>query len=296
MNRHAYMILVHTNPGQVRKLLSLLDDERNDIYVHIDKSAPFSERDFDGCCSRTAPVFIGRRKISWGGVSIVNAEMDLLKEAVKTSHSYYHLLSGMDLPIKSNDTICRFFEDNAGKEFLDCWKLEEHTLKRVNYWSPFPEGNRFFLTNMLNHAAKSVLKALHIRKNADVTFHQCSQWFSITEDFARYIVDNSAWVEKTFSHTSVCDELLVATLLFRSPYKDNLFCAEESDSHKITLGNLRLIDWSRGGSIRHPWTFTANDLEMLKNAPHLWARKFDERVDSKIIDEVCTLLGQDCGN
>jgi len=216
--------------------------------------------------------------------------MALLEEAVKTRHLYYHLLSGMDLPIKSNDCICKFFEGNAGKEFLDCWNVEEHTLRRVRYYSPFPEGNRFFLTNWLNHATKAILKTLGIKKNADVEFHQSSQWFSITEDFARFIVSNAEWVEKTFSHTSVCDELLVATLLFRSPYKENLFVKEASDNHEIGLGNMRLIDWSRGSSIRHPWTFTADDFEMLKNAPHLWARKFDERIDSQIIDNIYSLL------
>lgn len=292
MNRHAYLILVHTNPGQIRKLLALLDDERNDIYVHIDASAGFSQEDFNGCCSRTEPVFIRRIRISWGGVSIARAEMALLEEAVKKPHSYYHLISGMDLPIKSNDFICKFFEDNAGKEFLDCWSMEEHTLKRAQYYSLFPEGNRFFLTNWLNHVAKAILKGLGIKKNPGVEFHQSSQWFSITEDFAHYIVGNAQWVEKTFSHTSLCDELVVATLLFRSPYKDNLYCTEATHNHAIGTGNMRLIDWSRGSSIRHPWTFTSGDFEMLKNAPHLWARKFDERVDPGIIDQICSLLSR----
>ena len=34
--KHACLILVHTQPAQVRTLLSLLDDPRNDIYVLCD--------------------------------------------------------------------------------------------------------------------------------------------------------------------------------------------------------------------------------------------------------------------
>ena len=39
MKRHAYLILAHTNFGQLRKLLELLDDPRNDIFVHVDGKA-----------------------------------------------------------------------------------------------------------------------------------------------------------------------------------------------------------------------------------------------------------------
>ena len=37
--KHAYMIIAHTNFQQLQTLIDLLDDERNDIYLHIDKKA-----------------------------------------------------------------------------------------------------------------------------------------------------------------------------------------------------------------------------------------------------------------
>ena len=37
MERHAYLIMAHGNHTQLSKLVSALDDERNDIYIHIDK-------------------------------------------------------------------------------------------------------------------------------------------------------------------------------------------------------------------------------------------------------------------
>ena len=37
--KHAYLIMCHNNFEQLKLLLKLLDDERNDIYVHIDKKA-----------------------------------------------------------------------------------------------------------------------------------------------------------------------------------------------------------------------------------------------------------------
>jgi len=290
MKKHAYLILAHTNKNQLSTLLSLIDDERNDIYVHIDAKAGFGPSEFEGCCKHSQLTFIKREKLSWGGVSLVRAEMNLLKAATESSHSYYHLLSGMDLPIKPLDEIFRFFEENEGKEFLDCWKMKEHTLKRVKYYTLFPEGNRFFLTNWLNHLFKAILEALGIEMNKGVVFRQASQWFSITENFARYIVDNAEWVEKTFGHACLCDEIVVPTLLERSPYKDNIYLKDETVNHAITSGNMRLIDWSRGESIRHPWVFTTADYDFLRQAPQFWARKFDERVDSEIIDRIASMV------
>ena len=38
-NKHAFLIIAHGKFNQLQILLNLLDDERNDLYVHIDKKA-----------------------------------------------------------------------------------------------------------------------------------------------------------------------------------------------------------------------------------------------------------------
>ena len=45
MKKHAYLIMAHTQPELLKKLLQMLDDERNDIYLHIDKKV--KNFDFD---------------------------------------------------------------------------------------------------------------------------------------------------------------------------------------------------------------------------------------------------------
>lgn len=42
MLKHAYLIMAHNDPYVFHKLISLLDDERNDIFVHIDKKSDLS--------------------------------------------------------------------------------------------------------------------------------------------------------------------------------------------------------------------------------------------------------------
>lgn len=54
-----------------------------------------------------------------GDISQIKVELLLLKTALNQGHySYLHLLSGVDLPIKSQDYIHDFFTRHAGFEFV----------------------------------------------------------------------------------------------------------------------------------------------------------------------------------
>ena len=288
MKRHAYLILAHCRFGQLRKLVMLLDDPRNDIFIHVDRKAAFDPAGWDSLCRHSRLTFIKDRiKVSWGGVSIMRSELALLREATQAGkYDYYHLLSGMDLPIKDQDTIHRFFDANSGKEFLNFWKFKSTTASRFNYYTLFPEGAGHFATNLMNNIFKGLQMAVGYKINRNVDFRFASQWFSITDGLARYVISKEDWLEKVFRHTNTCDEIFLATLVWDSPFREKLFVKEPVDEHVVNLSNMRFIDWTRGESIRHPWTFRAEDWDLLMSVPHFWARKFDENVDSLIIDRI----------
>lgn len=289
---HAYLLLVHACPGQVCKLLSLLDDPRNDIFVHIDGKAAFGPETFRDVCRFSRVQFISPRlPVHWGGVNMMRATLALLKAATAEPHAYYHLLSGMDLPLKTQDEIHAFFNAHPGYEFLKLWPVEQKRESRFRYFTLFPEGNGFFLTNWANNVVKGILMALHIRINKDIDFRMASQWFSITDACARYVIGEEAWLEKVFRRTGTCDEVFLPTLLWRSTFKERLYDTTLHQERELSvntehLGNLRFIDWTRGESIRHPWTFRSEDWDLLMRVPYFWARKFDERVDAQIIDRL----------
>lgn len=290
--KHAYLILAHTHLRQLRTLLSLLDDPRNDIYIHIDRKAPFSAQDLEGCCVRSAVQFVEPRiSVHWGGPSVMRAELALLKAATATPHAYYHLLSGLDLPLKTQDQIHAFFEAHPNMEFIQRWPMDASHADRFNYYTLFPENNRFILSKKVNTLFKDILKRLGARINQGVDFHLSSQWFSITDGFARYVVSREDWLEQVFGHTCTPDEVFMATLLMNSPFKDHLFDAtlhreQDAADRTVLSGNLRLIDWTRGPGVRHPWTFRVEDWDLLAASPCLWARKFDHGVDADVIERL----------
>ncbi|MCH5230167.1 MAG: glycosyl transferase [Muribaculaceae bacterium] len=287
MGRHAYLILAHKNFNQLKTLISLLDDPRNDIFVHVDlKASDFKEEEFKFLCKNSRLIFVEERyKVNWGGVSIMRAELSLLKKATQTGrYDYYHLLSGMDLPIKSQSEIHSFFDENAGKEFIKFWEFKKSTYSRFRYFTIFPEGEGKFKTRIINHIFKGLQMAVGFRINRKIDFKFASQWFSITDSLARYVVARRDWLEKVFKHTSTCDEIFLPTLVYDSDFKNNLYVSEPVKSQKeVNRADMRLIDWTRGESIRHPWVFTKGDYKFLTDSDLLWARKFDENVDSEII-------------
>lgn len=287
MGRHAYLILAHKNFNQLKTLISLLDDPRNDIFVHVDlKASDFKEEEFKSLCKNSRLIFVEERyKVNWGGVSIMRAELSLLKKATQTGrYDYYHLLSGMDLPIKSQSEIHSFFDENAGKEFIKFWEFKKSTYSRFRYFTIFPEGEGKFKTRIINHIFKGLQMAVGFRINRKIDFKFASQWFSITDSLARYVVARRDWLEKVFKHTSTCDEIFLPTLVYDSDFKNNLYVSEPVKSQKeVNRADMRLIDWTRGESIRHPWVFTKGDYKFLTDSDLLWARKFDENVDSEII-------------
>lgn len=122
MQKHAYMIIAHNEFDLLEILVRLLDDPRNDIYVHIDaKVKNFDFKSFQALTQYSRLRFTPRRiSATWGDFSLVNTELLLLQTAVAGEdpaqpYAYYHLISGVDLPIKSNDDIHAFLRKMLGK-------------------------------------------------------------------------------------------------------------------------------------------------------------------------------------
>ena len=98
MKKHAYLIMAHNEPEILRKLISLLDDVRNDIYLHIDKKTDMAI--FGNIETKYSKVtYVRRNNVYWGGLSQIRCELTLFEEAARNGHyGHYHLLSGILLP------------------------------------------------------------------------------------------------------------------------------------------------------------------------------------------------------
>lgn len=274
--KHAYLIIAHNEFTVLKTLLKMLDDERNTIFIHIDGKATTLYEQAKNLKTQKANLYLLAERINvyWGHISQVEVEYLLLETAVKQANfAYYHLLSGVDLPIQSQDTIHNFFAQHSGKEFVSFWNTPSHLkdldrkISRYYFFAQYRRrGEKWHtLTTPLFNIAIALQKITGIKRKKEFEFQKGPNWFSITHSFAQYIISKKKWVLKRFNHTLCPDEIFLQTLLWNSPFKDNIF-----DFNNDNLGNRRLIDWKRG----HPYIWQNEDFEELKQSEMLFARKF----------------------
>lgn len=277
--KHAFLIMAHTNFSQLQTLIRLLDDPRNDIYLHVDKRAKTYRPDRIKV-DHAGLVLIDRIRVNWGGHSQIECELNLLKAAVPKGYRYYHLLSGADLPLKTQDELHAFFADAFPGNFIRFDKksiLGGDFYHRIDTYHLFQDhfGLRTgFIPGLLRRIEKCSLviqRAMGIRRRRYVQPYKGTNWFSITHDLARYVLSREKLIRKQFYYTVCADEVFLHSIAMDSPYRQNLV----DDS-------LRAIDWSRGT----PYVYRVEDVHQLLSSDRIFARKFDEKIDPGAIERV----------
>lgn len=263
----------------------MLDHQKNDIFIHMDaKNKSYDPAETEKLVKQSSIFHTQRIKVSWGGYSQVEAALTLLEAATSQGHyEHYHVISGQDLPIKKQDEIIAFFEAHHGTEFVHFVRntfIYEHW---VRYYYPFQERKGRKGSILIRVIAKACLiaqKIMQIHRNKGINFQKGADWFSITDEFARYILGKREWIKNTFYNTFMPCEIYAQTIIINSSFLDNLYCNDFDDDH--VKAAMRLIDWKRGT----PYTFRLSDLEEIKNSPAMFARKFDGSVDAEIVRKI----------
>ncbi len=284
MGKHAYLLMAHQDLYTLEKLLRLLDYPGNDIFLHIDiKSEELCEEIVREIPLRFAGLyFISRMNVQWGGYSMIICELNLLREAILNNYDYYHLLSGVDLPIKKQSAIHLFFDENHGKEFIG-FSTEDNRIQnfiyRVKFYYPFQDRigrNQDLLSKILRSFQNLLIncqKLLQVNRSqkSGIDFYKGSNWFSISHEFALHVLSELSFIKKHFSRAVTSDELFLQTIFMKSSFKNRSYGS-----------SLREIDWQRG----NPHTYRLEDIGTLMSSENLFARKFDSTLDRKIIDRV----------
>ena len=278
--KHAYLILAHNDVSLLRTLVGCLDDVRNDIYIHWDAKSGENPR---VQTVKSALFFMEERvDVRWAGFSMVKAEYLLFKTAFKNGpYEYYHLLSGVDLPLKSQDYIHSECEKMAGTEFIGFANPPQSEIDfRVQHRFLFPEDFRS------NSIFKKVLRSLDLKfqditrkRRTDIPVKKGAQWCSVTNVFVEFLLEQEPFVRKTFQNTFCPDELFIQTVCFNSPFMSRV---KNHDSEYES--NMRYIKWVNGELL----PIEETDMPGLKSSDRWFARKFSSS-NKGLIEEVVQL-------
>lgn len=289
--KHAYLIMAHNEPYILERLLKLIDDKRNDIYLHIDKKwHDFDFEYFKKIVNKSNLYFTDRLDVRWGTYRQIECELLLFEMAHNNGgYSYYHVLSGVDMPLVSQDVIHDYFNKNNGKEFI-CFdyhdKVVDTVLDRIRYFHFFVKNKRSNnevvknIYGFLYRFSLKVQKVFHVNrlKKVPLTIRKGANWVSITDAVVDYILSKKKMIRKVFSYSLCADEVFLQTIIYNSDLYDKLISYKNDDNFAIK----RYIDWKRG----EPYTFKLEDFNELINSGCFFARKFSTNVDKKIIDKI----------
>ncbi|WP_307738564.1 beta-1,6-N-acetylglucosaminyltransferase [uncultured Parolsenella sp.] len=282
--RHAYLILAHGHWHELQNLISALDYPRNDIYLHLDKKwKDVDTRQLMAAAKQAHIVLTDRLRLAWGGYSIIQAEMLLFEAAVNDGpHDYYHLMSGLDLPVKSQAYIYKFFEDHAGENFFTPVDYEGTSRYRMrfeqyHFLQDSLIGRKRNLWKYLEFAFCYLQRAVGIRRFKDREVHAAWEWASITQELAEYLVCRKQKILKDWKFTYCCDELFIPTEITGTKFEGTL----------SSLGSLRFIEWEWQARRDHaPKALTLDDKEKLDDPKVLFARKFVSPQSDQLINEL----------
>lgn len=272
--KSAYLIVAHGSFKLLKRLILQLDHPSNDIFIHIDKkveSFNYEEYEQLTCYSRVV-CLRNRVSVIWGHITQPQATLLLLEAAYSTNkYDYYHLLSGIDFPIKSNQYINDFLERYKGKLFVGFQPWDSTIDFKFGSYHFIPQNiqNRYLIMKWLNRLILKTEKVFSIKhfKETKQLSKGCN-WWSITEDVVKMLIENQHEILRRYKYTSCSDEVFVQTFIASNPDLLNRVFDFDDEYHSC----LRCIDWKRG----NPYTFKIDDFDMLKASPALFARKFSE--------------------
>lgn len=283
-DKHAYLIIAHNQFDLLEKLLKALDYPNNDIYLHIDKKVKTIDEQKLKTILKYSELFLlhNRVDVKWGEFSQIECELRLLEAATARHYVYYHLMSGVDMPLKKQEDIHNYFNCHLGTEFVhfDAPQIDPDAYKRVSKYVFFAGRKK----GIVQKVAYKMLMALEIGvdrgKKVHWTYQKGANWFSITDDLAKYVVNNRAIIEKQFRYTRCADEVFLQTLVENSRFKNKVSPHNYCDNYETIC---YLIDWKRG----NPYVFRNSDYEELIQSSMLFARKFDWEIDKEIVLKLC---------
>ena len=215
MLRHAYMIGVHNQFALLELLLRGLDHPQNDFFIHVDaKVKDFDFAYFSSVTKHSKVYYTDRVSVNWGGYNQIRMEMGMQKAAFARGYDRYHLMSGVDLPLRSAQSIVDFFEAHPEEEFLhfspSAFCRSDNVLDRVRYYHLLQEKMRRDggFMNFMERVLLKLQRLLKVDRTKKLGMEvKCgAAWYSITHAALAYVLSKEDWIRKHFRYTCCGDE------------------------------------------------------------------------------------------
>lgn len=275
--RMAHIIMAYKDPSQIERLVKKMSHPAFDFYIHVDTKFDLEPFEYLAKIERVY-LIRNRIKIRWAGFSFTKGVLNSMEEILNSGrdYEYFNSMSGQDYPLTSSQRFYDFIEQQKGKNFLaieefgsDWWKQAEIRIDSY-HMTDYDFKGRYAVQFVLNR----LLPKRKFPYGYTLYGSNRATWWTITKECAEYLVQfmkEHSKMRRFAKYTWAADEFLLPTIIMNSKLRET-----------VVPENYRYFDWSRGGP--NPKILTVEDFNALKSSDKLFARKFDIRVDTKILD------------
>lgn len=289
----AYHILAHKSPAQVARLFRAIYHPEDVFVLHFDRRAPAALHELGRELRARHPNVILQtpQRVLWSGPQISNLQLAAMALALRYSRwNHFINLAGQDFPLTSREarlaqlsphprtTYLSWFRPletqnwRNARERIERWHLHSTAIERV---LKIPGLGRR-LRALLGWANQVPFLPFYRRPSPNYfAYYGGSNWGIFSRAACRYLTENpdAQRIERWLDRAAPADEIVFQSVLLTSPLADT-----------IVNENWREIDFAPHTS--HPKTFTSADYDRLMRCGKLFARKFDDSVDSAILDRL----------
>ncbi|MAC96403.1 MAG: hypothetical protein CMC96_12985 [Flavobacteriales bacterium] len=291
MKKLAFLILAHNDPIHLNKLIKALNYNA-DFYVHIDKKTEIEK--FQELISCENVFFIKNRlSVSWAGISMIDALMNLISEALKNRIKYSHavLISGSCYPIKKVNEIYEYFASNPKKEFItfiDMRESPEHYMKLINtkwFKEPLFNSKNKYL-KQLDKGIRFLMNKLRLKNYWDDKMipYYGHTWCALTMDCCDYVYNyhnNNSWYREMNRYTYAVDEHYIHTIVGNSKFMESTLGKVEYKGRGLfQYTSFYLIDRSL-----KKW-YNLSDWQEIIQSDKLFVRKVNSETGSDLVSKI----------
>ncbi|KAM8972240.1 beta-1,3-galactosyl-O-glycosyl-glycoprotein beta-1,6-N-acetylglucosaminyltransferase 3-like [Pelodytes ibericus] len=287
----AYSMVIHDSIEMFERLLRAIYVPQNIYCVHVDKKSPEIFLDAVrtiASCFHNVFVASELETVVYASWSRVQADFNCMQDLLKREVQWKYLINtcGSDFPLKTNAEIVRALKLLNGKNSIESEKPPEYKKRRWEY----------------HYAIKDSVLFTSIKKDPPpfkTSIYSGNAYIVITREFVISLFENTPvkqlikWAKDTYSP----DEFIWATLN-RVPelpgHKPKHYKYDLSDINAIA----RLVKWQHhegdvsmgapyskctGVHRREICVYGSGDLSWMLQQHHLFANKFDPKVDDNVI-------------
>ncbi len=281
--KHAILITAYKDLEQLLDLAACFDS-RFGLFIHIDKKSTLSPQLKLKLAKVKNIVFIGQQyNVNWGGRNHLKSILLLCKTALKSKeYEYFHMITGQDMPIKTNNYFIEHFSKLNGKSYLEyftmpasCWN--NGGMDRIDYYNFYDLLNAKSSMRWIQKAL-SIQKKLGFKraysKNLPPLYGGSTYWSlhrAAVQEVVNFYINTPALFRR-LKHSFCSEEFYFQTILMNSTLAGSMI-----------QDNKRFIVWQeRHGSL--PAFLDTTDFIAIKQSTALFARKMDYSISASLIN------------